>query len=757
MKNIIEGLRSFATERVPRIGYILLIVMVIALGLAIIPIAGIDVMVAKGYLAILAGGVFALVFLVWFLLDGQLFPRRILEYVLLALPVVAIWSALDSPSLDVSLFGYGYQADAALFWIVASLVGLGTMVVIRKRPQRIGWVYFSLFLVFALLFLFQITYWISGGAFSLGSVRGTLGTLMGSWTDFLILTGFIHVSSLMSLLFMRKAQTLRTVMWVFLGLSGLVLLVADWGLVWGAIGLVSLMLFFFQLLHNQHGQNVASLRFRQLPLLPLIIFVIALIAPFVGTYANNLMTQYVVPMSFEEVRLSLPATLNSAWITIQDQPVVGAGPGMFDVSWRQTRSIESVRLPLTDASFRYGFSWYFTSWLTLGVFGGLLLTILFIRLASAVYRHTEEVGMATRRDYYLLTSLYGAIFFAFFLIMHAPGPVITLVAFMFIGMFLGIEAVPSPDTADADDRNLLGWRTPAIAALAKPIYIGVMILFVILGITASARALGNDIRVAKAAKAETVEERLSIVERAARETKYERYNFMLAEYWLQQALDVGSSDLLDEDSRRQEVLDRVSKAVQYAQASAEYNPTNYRNWLRLGDLYTSLLQLNIDGAYERAGQFYNEAGRWNVTGVDVPIRFAQLEIVVGNYEDAERYLTRVLQIRSGDATALLLMAQIYALQDDAEQALLYLEQAVRSNPTNAVALFALGQTYSNLGRLEDASVVLEQLLLVEPANIEVRYGLAQIYQSLELSDRANYHLDILEQLGVDLSADSTAN
>ncbi|MBP2001370.1 tetratricopeptide (TPR) repeat protein [Paenibacillus shirakamiensis] len=76
------------------------------------------------------------------------------------------------------------------------------------------------------------------------------------------------------------------------------------------------------------------------------------------------------------------------------------------------------------------------------------------------------------------------------------------------------------------------------------------------------------------------------------------------------------------------------------------------------------------------------------------------------------------------------LADLYLLQGEFQKAEPYIRRVLELNPADATGLSLLGEMYEQAGKIEMAIETLHQLLKVEPGNIEIYADLANLYKKI---------------------------
>jgi len=197
-----------------------------------------------------------------------------------------------------------------------------------------------------------------------------------------------------------------------------------------------------------------------------------------------------------------------------------------------------------------------------------------------------------------------------------------------------------------------------------------------------------------------------------------------------------NTELESTDETRQEVQDAIAKMITSAREVVSHNIRDYRAWVQLGDLYTQLGSLGIDGAYEAAIQAYQEARSRNPLNPIATLRVAQVAVVQQDYETAQAFIEEALRLKSDYTDAYYLLSRMAIAQDKTDEAIAATERAVLLQPDNAGLLFQLGVLHYSQQRYEKVIPVLERAVAINPNYSNALYFLGLAYDRLGNTDGA---------------------
>jgi tetratricopeptide (TPR) repeat protein len=207
------------------------------------------------------------------------------------------------------------------------------------------------------------------------------------------------------------------------------------------------------------------------------------------------------------------------------------------------------------------------------------------------------------------------------------------------------------------------------------------------------------------------------------------------------------------ESEQQQFQNAFINGVNAGQQATVLDPSEPNNWGTLGNLYSILVSINIEGSYERSKEALTRARDLDPKN---PLRYlalAQLEARAGNVDEARSAAAEAIRLKPNYSDAFFFLSQLdittgnvqgaiestraminlepqnparhYQLgvllsaDNDIEGAVTAFERAVALNPDYANARYFLALGYDALGRSQDARVQLERVLALNPGNRDV--------------------------------------
>jgi tetratricopeptide (TPR) repeat protein len=212
----------------------------------------------------------------------------------------------------------------------------------------------------------------------------------------------------------------------------------------------------------------------------------------------------------------------------------------------------------------------------------------------------------------------------------------------------------------------------------------------------------------------------------------------------------------------------LQNSITSAGRAVALDGTDANNASILGAIYSAVVPLRIEGAYERAKEsleaarardpqnpirvlmlarlafaqgnvdearmLMNDAIRLKPDYIDAAFMLSQLEISAGNIDAAIDSTIRIIQLEPQNPARYFQLGVLELAQNDIERGVLALEVAIQLDPQYANARYYLAFAYDRLGRSADARAQLEKVLETNPDNAEVKALLGRLNNGEKLTD-----------------------
>ncbi len=626
-----------------------------------------------------------------------------------------------------------------LFFFVASMF-------LANKKDRI-WTLFILWgLSTVVMVVFQLirffTGWSFGGWFPLLSF-----TTIGSWYGSGVFLGGLLVTSVAWLEFLPQGSRAKIWAWAFafIGLVGVVLAGTIW--LWLMLLVFGILILCYRLIASDKGEESNSFSIRRPSLL--LIF-IALLLVILGWSNNGWLRSNLDNflqsnnLAALDVKPGISISSKILWETWKTRPVLGTGPGTYDLVWQKSKPSEILPTQFWSASFPYAFNFPFTLAVELGILG-LLAWLVF----SLIFFGTGIVFLASKKTnlengFPVAIVFSAALYFWIQSLFNNLDLTSWLYFFVFAGAMLGLIVAQWGKTGwwILDFKKKQKWQLPILFSF---IFSGVVVLAA--GIYLSVQ-FGANYLLSKAASAFNrgdfvkSEEFLIQAMRLKQNDNFYRSLVELKIAELNSILPLAESDKAKFQEQAKILLD---SAIFAGQKMVELEPADYHNWLYLANFYGSLSAppLSIPGSYDKSQEYFAEALKRAPNQPDIFVTQAKIEISSNRLESAEKLFKKALELKNNYAEAYLGLAQIFELAGKKDKVLEYLGLAFNADPSNQDIAFQFGYYLYQAGKFTDSAKLLGSLVAVAPGNANARYFLALSLSKIGQQETALAHFEQL--------------
>lgn len=704
----------------------------------LIPSASIPFAATKVFV-IAAGAILTLAFYILARLSrGNIILPPLLLVGLLWLPVVgyALSTAFSGVSFTRAFWGTGFEPDTFGLILVAAILGTLAALAIRHTEQ-----YRSFFTVaaYALGFIAVVELVILVVGQVAPSFVSPALSIVGSYSDLAIVLGFGLIASMLGLRFMEVSSRTRMFLMVFGVIALILLAVANSVLVWTLVALVALGLFVESVMQRNPSSGSADLDGTALLqesmspeesggerslAAPLIVLAVSLFFLIGGTLGSALASGLHVNVL--DVRPSWASTVSVGRQVYSHSPLFGSGPNTFGAQWLTYRDASLNSTVFWNIDFSSGIGFIPTSFVTTGFLGAILWLLffgafLFFGIRALIFRAPAD---AFQRFAAILTFVATVYFFTV-TVFAFPGAIVLALAFVSAGLFASIL-------------RYSGGRGQWGIVFARAPRIGFVVVF----------ALTLLLLASIVAAYSLTEHYLAQVDLARSAAAFNAGNLPAADAAAQASIafaptasayqveaqiaqtrlgDIAASTTLAAADASAAFQSSLSSGINAALTATRVDPSDYQNWLMLGNLYSSVVSLKVQGAYDNAKTAYEKAQTLNPTNPTIPYLLAQLEIANKNTKGAEDDLKAAIALKQDYTQAILLLSQLEVQDGNLKDALAAAEAAAYFTPTDPNVLFQVGILRAASGDTAGAISALSSAVSNNPNFANARYFLAAAY------------------------------
>lgn len=653
------------------------------------------------------------------------------------LPVVAygLSTAFSGVSFAAALWGTGLEADTFGFMLVTALLGTLSALALR-RVEHYRTFFQAGAYAFGVLALLQVLIVLLGQF--MPSTISPMFAVVGSYNDLASLLGLGIIGSLITMRFLDiSLRTSRAL--VISSVAALFLLaLANSPLVWVLVALVSLGLFVEAVMHRGSRSSEGDLEevivMDEAPsgadegnhsiVMPLIVLAVSLFFLIGGTLGGALAD--ALHINVLNVRPSWQSTLEVANQTYSVSPIFGSGPNTFGVEWLKYRDATLNSTVFWNLDFTSGIGFIPTSLVTTGIIGALawLLFFGFFKFLGLrmLLRYTPQDPFIR---YAAILSFVGMLYLFAIAFFDLPGTLVIALAFVFAGLFASTMRFGS----GSQQWGIMFARSPRIGF----VIVFSLTLLLLASVVAAYTLVGRAIAVTQLMSASSA---LSAGDLDAADTAAQRslsFAPSASAYQVQAAIAnarlnvIAGSTSMEKTAAQQAYQTALSAGINAALTATSLEPSNYQNWLALGNLYAQAVPLGVSGAYESAKTAYDKAEALNPTNPQIPYILAQLNIAHNDTKAAKEDLKRAIALKQDYTAAIFLLSQLEVRDGNVKEALVAALAAAYFTPNNPNILFQVGILYAAQNDLANAQAALAAAVAANSQFANARYFLAAVY------------------------------
>ncbi|MDD4989195.1 MAG: tetratricopeptide repeat protein [Candidatus Pacebacteria bacterium] len=669
------------------------------------------------------------------------------DYSFLFLALVLLFTLISSLGfVKQSLFGIGPEIDTFGSLAVFSLLFFLASIVFRTK-KAIFHFYIALLASFIVVFLFQIIRLLGGpGILSFHIFGDATSNLIGKWNDLGVFAGAIALLSVFFLELIPSSPLLKRIIILALALSLFVVFLVNFAMLWAILGISSALFLFLAGFVDKQSMKGGTSSFSEetfsapfgkvkrmvRSFLPsVIVMVLAILCIFFSDSIGSMLTSRFHIQNLE-VRPSLQTTYDLGVSVLKEKPFFGIGPNRFVNQWLLSKPDSVNNSVFWDTDFVYGFGFVLSSLVTIGILGFLswiAFLVFFVRRGVRSLRLLPEDPLIR---YFILSSFVVSLYLWALNIFYVPSIATFALSFLFSGLFLGalssIGIIEKKDLFAGSSKSTLFVKILSVLLIVLAVFLGFVYgkKFVAMSYFQKGADAFNTTGNIDTAEAYIVHAAAlspdDIYYRALSDIGVSRLNKILAVQ--------NTSDKLSSDDFQKNFKAALQEALNSADKALEANPTDYKNWVLRGNLYSSLIPLKISGAYETARAAYIQAVALNPKSPSIPLLLGRLELTNGNYTGALDYVGKSLNLKRNYLDGYVFRGQAEVQKGDIASAIPDFESAAIISQNNSQIFFQLGVLYYNAKKYDSAVSVLERAVIIDPAYANARYFLGLSYDKL---------------------------
>jgi hypothetical protein len=306
---------------------------------------------------------------------------------------------------------------------------------------------------------------------------------------------------------------------------------------------------------------------------------------------------------------------------------------------------------------------------TTGLLGTLVLVV-FFGMFLVIGAKNTFASIRHKKDSDILLYFLLAIYLIITTILYSAGVTLLLLAFAFIGIFIGIYS-------SRLEKNI------TFSFLDDPRKSFFSILFLVILMIASA---GVTFKYAErfvsvfyfgnALSSTTIESAEVSIGRALLLNQNDLYLRTYSQVYLSKINSLLSTNTELTDEQKVSLQTSLTNAENGAIAATKYNPKNYLNFDMLGFVYKNSASLGVEGASAKAIEAYTEASRLNPKNPLLKLELARVSFIDKKMKEAKEFALESVALKPDFVQGLIFLAQIEKELGNNTSAVSYAEKAL---------------------------------------------------------------------------------
>ena len=642
--------------------------------------------------------------------------------------------AFSAAGLPASFFGTELETDTLGF--VMLLATFATLAALSFRRTDAYRAFFCVGAIVAAVVLVAQTAIVITGRIA-PQIISPSTNLIGSFTDLGLFLGLVAVLLLLALRLLPLSDRFRTLLMILGGVSLLGIALVNATVVWVLVGLVSLALFIEAMMKRRGTGDDADLEGVALMLadddddgadvssrsLGVSLAALALSVFFIiGGSTIGSAFSAALGVNVIDVRPSWQSTFDIGSHTYAASPLFGSGPGSFDAQWTRFRDASLNDTVFWNVDFASGIGYIPTSFVTTGLVGAIAwLAFIGLFLVIGGRMLITRLPQDAWARFASIASFVGILYMLAIMTFAVPGPIVLVAGFLLFGTFVSSLRYAQ----GAREQGIVFSRSPR-AGFVIVFALTLLLLACVLGTYAAVERYLSSVAYAEAVSElneGNVDGALVAANRSLAYAESDRAYQLIATAGIARMNQIANDTELGQAEAQSRFQGALSGSIEAALAATRLEPASYRNWTVLGNVYQTVVPLNIEGAYENARTAYDQAVALHPTSPMLPYIIAQLEIADENPEAASEALLQSISLKRDYTQAIVLLSQLEVEQGRAREALEAAEAAAYFAPNDPAVLFQTGILRSANGDTQGAIEALSRAVALNPQYANARFFL----------------------------------
>lgn len=594
----------------------------------------------------------SLVFIFWLidlLYKGEIeLPKNIL--IVSSIGIIIAWavSTLFSQNKFLSFAGYGGEIDTFVSIFYLGAIFLIASVFFQSDKNVLN--FFSLvFLSSIIVFIFQVAKlivvkfglplpdweWLNSPDFN----------LIGDWKSFSIYFGFIALVSSGLFDCFKKQKFYFIISFFALVFSLIALCAVNFVDVLMVLCFFIFLMFVYLLSARYLQANEGAEEARGGNFLNIAFFVLLIILFLI--LGRNLINDKLsfLNINVVEINPSWSSTYDVAKESLKGNFLTGSGPNTFLYDWMKFKPDSLSATVFNDMRFNFGVgsvpSFVITAGL-LGIVSWLFFLLSFVFIGWKVLAYNQNNLLKS-----LIGSLFlGTLYLWVFVIIFSPPIIIFFLAYIMTGATVGM-------LVKAKKIKII--KINLFDNPRKSFFFTLIIALLIIFFSANSYVLFQKywsdhllVRSLSSLNKGDRDAAEAVLSSAIRFNGQDRYYRLMADFGLIKSQSILFDRELSQETKQAQFRAAYSSSLNNSQKATEINPLDSLNWIKLAQVYESIISLNVAGADEMAIKFYIEAADRSPKDFKLLFKIGSLYYGRKNYDEAIKYFEQVKKLNPQD-------------------------------------------------------------------------------------------------------------
>lgn len=713
-----------------------------------IPYVPVTLEASKGFLISVGVTLSMFFWLIARLVDGKFtIPKDRLVFYIFPIPLMFLIASFFSASPYTSLFASGFEIGTFGSMLILTVLFFLSSVYFQTE-NRLRQFFTFLFTGTLALGIFQIIYIFVGFDKLLPGIFSGIsaGNLVGTWNDFVLFFSIMVILAVFTLEFLKLKKIQKIALSTLVGVGLVFFMIVNIAFVWILVGLFSLIVFVYNIsiqnIKNKGENSDSSNHEKKLPIASLVVMIVSVLFIIGGNMFGGFISKYI-SASASNIRPSASATFHVAVQSIKHNPFFGTGPNTFMADWAQWKPAVIKDTQFWNVEFSQGVGLIPTFLVTTGILGFASVIFFMIMFLLKGFRSLKSAFDNTNENYFLVASFITALYGWIVLVFYTPNILLCALTFAASGVFLGslvnkkVISVYNLSFLN-DPRNsffsILGIVVLMIASISSVYMYSqkfISIMYFSKGVSV------QDSSVESISKAERM------ILNAISLDSNDLYYRTLSQIYVTEVNMLANDKTLSADILKSRIQSIITSIQQSAGAAVAQNPKNYQNWVNMGNVYTALVPLGVDKAYENAADAYKKAQEFAPLNPSLLLSLAQLEFLHKDNAAAKKYVEEALVMKPDYIDAMFTLAQINQSEGNLSEAIKQAERAASVSPNDPAVFFQLGILRYNNNNFSSAVSAFENAVILNPSYLNARYFLGLSYAKVGRTEDAKTQFNIL--------------